>query len=168
ERDLRVALRIQEVLGAQVAIPVFVARVDAGGVDLHLDGGRVDVLLVDRDGTAEPLEPAAHRGDHQVLDRELHARVHGIDRPGRDLGHARLHGARFFGKGAARPRPGPPSGAKRCDHRARRRVALPWPAAAGRYILVVAWRPGPLVRTPGGEWAAAPAPHVAGPRRERG
>src|SRR5690606_10881190 len=68
--DLRVALHIQEVLGAQVPVTVFVAGVDARGVDLDLDRGSIEVLLVHRDRAAEPLESAAHRRDHQVLDRE--------------------------------------------------------------------------------------------------
>src|SRR5690606_24382162 len=81
ERDRRVALHIEEVLRTQVLVPILDAGVDARRVDLDFGRRVFRRVLVHRDGAAERLEAAAHRREHHVLDRELDARVRGVDLP---------------------------------------------------------------------------------------
>src|SRR5439155_23983143 len=91
EGEIRVALGVEEVGRAQVRVALGLARVDAGGGDLHLDARIGGVRLVDDDGPFHVGEAAFDRRDHQVLDGELDVRVHGVDLPrGRGRGGRRL------------------------------------------------------------------------------
>ncbi len=57
---------MQEILGPEVIVPVFNAGVDAAGVNLHVNGGRLRVVLVKFDGAAKVGEFTAHLTDHHV------------------------------------------------------------------------------------------------------
>src|SRR5690606_23071871 len=72
---------VEEVLGAEVAVTVGRAAVDAGGLDLDLDERALRVRLVDADGAPELPEATADRREHHVLDHELHGRVGRVDLP---------------------------------------------------------------------------------------
>src|SRR5947209_10799414 len=81
EADLRVALDVEEIGRAEMALEVRVLDHDRAGVHGadELGGPRID-----GQGGVELLEPAAERGYAHVLDGEAGRRVSGIEVPGPD------------------------------------------------------------------------------------
>jgi hypothetical protein len=71
ERDLRVALDVEEVRAAQVVVAVLLARPDAGGVDLAAEAGGERLVQVELQLTVDVLEQPADPGDHHVPGPEL-------------------------------------------------------------------------------------------------
>ncbi len=80
EGDLRILLHVEEVVAAQVRVAVAVARVDAVGLDRHLQVGVLRVLGVERPAALELVERTADLGDHRVAGDEADAAVRRIDR----------------------------------------------------------------------------------------
>src|SRR6266508_2829156 len=108
ERDLRVALDVEEVGRAQVRVPLLVAALDAGRVDLDLDP-RAQRVVGDVDVALHVGELAPDLAHHQMAGNELHARVDGVELPvarGRDFdafdganfGLAHCHSPPLWGK----------------------------------------------------------------------
>src|SRR5262249_30355555 len=79
EGDRRVAIRVEEVVGAQVAVALLVSGVDARDSQRHLDGRLRRVVAVQHRGSLELVERAAHLGDHRVSSAEAEAAVRAIN-----------------------------------------------------------------------------------------
>src|SRR5262245_7802645 len=80
EGDLRVALDVEEVGRAQVPVPLLVAGLHAGRVDVHFDP-RAQRVLGDVDVARDTVELAPYLAHHQVAGREVDARVRRIQLP---------------------------------------------------------------------------------------
>src|SRR5262249_62278704 len=74
ERDLRVALNPEEVGRAQMRVPLLVARLDGGRVDLDLDP-RMGRVTGDVDGSGDLGELAPHLAHHHWTRGEGDARL---------------------------------------------------------------------------------------------
>src|SRR4029079_18068817 len=79
EGDLREGRGVEEVVGAQVAVSLLVAGVDAGDVDADLRGGRGRVGGVEVDRGGGGGGSGADLGDHRVAGHEADAAVAGVD-----------------------------------------------------------------------------------------
>jgi hypothetical protein len=82
EGDRRELLDVEEVGRTQVSITPVVGGVDAGRIDLDLNGRQSGVLAVVKDGTGDAGKAALDGRDHHVADAELDQAVGGIDLPG--------------------------------------------------------------------------------------
>ncbi len=83
EGDLRVGVHVEEVVGAEVAVPVGVAGVDAGGLDRQLQLRRASGSSASKEPRArEVVERTADLGDHGVAGDEADAAVGRVDRVG--------------------------------------------------------------------------------------
>jgi len=76
EGDLREALDVEEVAGAQMLVALGLVGVDRRAPDGAVGGGAV---LAELEAALERAELAADGGDAEVLDREADARVGGVD-----------------------------------------------------------------------------------------
>src|SRR5205823_4378256 len=86
EGHRRESLDVEEIGGAEVCVALLGAGVDAAGADVDLDFRRGRIGFVVLNGALHVGEAALHRGNHEMLDRELDVGVRGIDRPGGDAG----------------------------------------------------------------------------------
>src|SRR5581483_3797980 len=82
----RPGLGVEEVAGAEVAVALLVAGVDAGRADRDRDRGFIGVLA-DLDGAGHVRETAPDLRDHQVADGEADLAVTGVERVGPGGGH---------------------------------------------------------------------------------
>src|SRR6266511_2311190 len=110
ECELRVALDVEEVGRAQVRVPLLVAALDAGCVDLDLDP-RAQRVVGDVDVALDAGELAPHLAHHEMAGNELDGRVDRVELPvarGRNLdafdhlGLAHCHAPPRLGEGLTR------------------------------------------------------------------
>jgi hypothetical protein len=90
ESNGRVLLDIEEVRRPKMLVALLGPGIERRRIDLSLNGRAIRILLVDHDAARDLREPPLHRRDHQVLGRELHQGVVGIDLPGGGSGPGNL------------------------------------------------------------------------------
>src|SRR5262249_10207341 len=74
-------LHVEEVGGAEVRVPIRYAGVQARRVDRDVRDRAGDVTVIDLDRAGVFREAASNLRDHHVPDREVDARVGGVDVP---------------------------------------------------------------------------------------
>src|SRR5690606_4100341 len=110
EADLGILVHGEEVVAAEVGVPVLAAGVDRLGLDRDLTARAGGLLTVELERALELVEVATDLGDHGMAGHEAEAAVGGIDRigPG-ELGALDGGGCGGFGGHGASPRESLPS-----------------------------------------------------------